>query len=48
MEFGVAPEDWKSACIDPVYKGKPDRRDCVNYRILSILCIPEKIYGLVE
>ena len=28
MESGVVPEDWKAACIVPVYKGKCDRRDC--------------------
>ena len=27
MESGVVPEDWKGACIVPVYKGKGERRD---------------------
>ena len=43
MESGVVPEDWKAACIVPVYKGKGDRRYCVNYRGISILRIPGKI-----
>ena len=47
MESGVLPEDWKAACIVPVYKGKGDRRDCANYRGISILSIPGKIYGRV-
>ena len=47
MESGVAPEDWKVVCIIPVYKGKGDRRDCVNYRGITILSIPGKIYGKV-
>ena len=47
MESGVVPEDWKAACIIPVYKGKGDRRDCVNYRGISILSIPGKIYGRI-
>ena len=42
IESGVGPEDWKVACIVPVYKGKGDRRECV-----SILSIPGKIYGRV-
>ena len=40
MESGVVREDWKAACIVPVYKGKGDRRDCANYRGISILSIP--------
>ena len=47
MESGVVPEDWKAACIVPLYKGKGDRRDCANYRGISILSIPGKIYGRV-
>ena len=44
MESGVVPEDWKVACIVPVYQGKDDRRECGNYRLISILNIPGKIY----
>ena len=43
----VVPEDWKAACIVPVYKGKDDRRDYANYRGISILSISGKIYGRV-
>ena len=42
MKCVVVPEDWKSACIVPVYKGKGDRRECANYRGISILSIPGK------
>ena len=42
MESGVVSEDWKATCIVPVYKGKGDRRDCANYRGISILSIPGK------
>ena len=34
-------------CMVPVYRGKGVRRDCVNYRGISILSIPGKIYGKV-
>ena len=44
---GVAPEDWKAACIVLAYKGKSERRDCANYKGISILSIPGSIYGRV-
>ena len=43
MASGVVPEDWKAACIVPVYKGKGDSRDCANYRGINVLSIPGKI-----
>ena len=45
MESGVVPEDCKAACIVPIYKGEDDRRECTNYRGISILSISGKIYG---
>ena len=47
MESGFVPDDWKAACIIPVYKGKGDKRGCANYRGISILSIPGKIYERV-
>ena len=47
MESGVVPEDWKVACIVPVYKGKGDMKGCANYRGITILSIRSKIYGRV-
>ena len=47
MKSSVLPEDWKGACIVPVYKGKGDKRDCANDRGICILSIPLKIYGKV-
>ena len=40
MESGVVSEDWKAACIFPVYKG--DKRDYANYIGISICIIPGK------
>ena len=47
MGSGVVPEYWKAACIVAVYKGKGERRDCVNYGGIGILSIPGKLYGRV-
>ena len=43
LRSGVVPEDWKAVCIVPEYKGKGDRRECANYRRISIFSIPGKI-----
>ena len=31
------PEDWRSAVIVPLYKGKRERTECKNYRGISLL-----------
>ena len=43
MESGVVQEEWKVACIVPIYKGKGDRREYANSRGISILSIPGKV-----
>ena len=35
LKSGVEPEDWKSAVIVPLYKGKGERSECKNYRGIS-------------
>ena len=40
---GVAPEDWQRAIIVPVHK-KSSRRKCGNYRRISLLSIPGKVF----
>lgn len=47
MEEGEVPDDWKGACIVPLYKGKGDRLACASYRGISLLSIPGKVYGRV-
>ena len=39
------PEDWRSAVIAPVYKGKGEKSECKNYRDISLLCVVRKIYA---
>ena len=47
MEAGVVSENWKTECIIPAYKWKGSIRYCANYRGISILSIPRKIYRRV-
>ncbi len=41
------PEDWRKAIIVPLYKGKGSREECNNYRGISLLSVPGKIYGRI-
>ena len=44
FENGVVPEDWRSAVIVPLCKGKGQRNECKNYRDISLLSVVGKIY----
>ena len=44
FESGVVPEDWKSAVVVPLCKGKRERNECKNYRGISLLSVVVKIY----
>ena len=37
FEIGVVFEDWRSAVIVPLFKGKGGRTECKNYRGISFL-----------
>ncbi len=41
------PQDWSKAAIVPVYEGKGDKIECNNYRGISLLSIPDKVYGKI-
>ena len=43
----MAPLDWRSACIVPLYKGKGDVCECGCYRGISLLAVVGKLYGRV-
>ena len=47
FESGVVLEDWRSAMIVPLYKGKGETTDCSNYRGIS-LSVVGKIYAETE
>ena len=44
FESGVVPEDWRSAVIIPLYKGKGERTECSNFRSISLVSMDGKIY----
>ena len=39
FESGEVSENWKSAVIFPLYKGKGERTECKNYRGIRLLII---------
>ena len=43
FESGVVPEDWRSAVIVPLYKGKGEKAECSNDRCISLLSVVGKI-----
>ena len=45
-QSGNCPQDWKRALIVPLFK-KGDRSKCDNYRGISLLSVPGKVYTLV-
>ena len=47
LAVGKVPKDWQRAIVVPLYKGKGDRLDCKNYRGISLLSIPGKVYGRI-
>ena len=44
FENSVVPEDWRSAFIVLLYKGKGERIECKNYSGISLLSVVGKIY----
>ena len=41
------PEDWRRGIILPLYKGKGDRSECGNYRGITLLWVPKKVFARV-
>ena len=42
-KFGKTPRDWQSGVIIPIFK-KGDRKQCTNYKGISLLSLPGKVY----
>ena len=45
-EAGSVPEDWRKALVIPVHK-KGSKMQCTNYRSISLLSIPGKVYARI-
>ncbi|GAB0086845.1 Reverse transcriptase domain [Sergentomyia squamirostris] len=43
---GRVPEDWQVGVIVPIFK-KGNRKDCANYRGISLLSLPGKVFAKV-
>ncbi len=43
----MVPNDWTSAYVVPLYKGKGDKYECTSFRGISLLSIAGKVYGKV-
>ncbi len=39
--------DWTSACVAPLYKGKGDKYECTSFRDISLQSVAGKVYGKV-
>ena len=44
---GHIPDDWRRGVILPFYKGKGSRHDCSNYRGITLLSVPGKVFAHV-
>ena len=42
---GVVPPDWRRGLVTPIYKGRGDRKDCNNYRGITLLSVPGKVFA---
>ena len=43
---GMVPDDWRKALVVPVHK-KGSKLQCKNYRGISLLSIPGKVYAKI-
>ena len=47
FDMGVAPMDWRCACIVRLYKGKGDKCQYSNPIGISLFSVVGKLYGRV-
>ena len=46
-ERGGVPKEWQEAVVLPVYKLNGDKRECGNFRGISMLSVVGKVYGRI-
>ena len=44
MEEKRVPEEWKKAIIVPIFKNKGSKLECGNYRGISLISVPSKVF----
>ena len=44
---GIIPTDWKRDLVVPLWKRKGDRQDCNNYRVVTLLLVPAKVFARI-
>ena len=44
VEEKIVPEEWKRAIIVPIFKNKGSKLDCGNYRSISLISVPSKVF----
>ena len=44
---GIIPTNWKRGLVVPLWKGEGDRQDCNNYRGVTLLSVPGKIFAWI-
>ena len=43
---GIIPTDWEKGLV-PLWKGKGDHQDCNNYRGVTLLSVPGKVFARI-
>ncbi len=46
-ESETVPDEWSQGVIVPIYKGKGSMSDCKNYRGITLLSVPGKVFAHV-
>ena len=44
---GIIPTDWKRGLVVPLWKGEGDRQNCNNYRGVTLLSVPGKVFARI-
>ena len=44
---GIILTDWKRVLVVPLWKGKGDHQDCNNYRGVTLLSVPGKVFARI-